>query len=130
MTHMDALNLAIANLNETIYDGANTIDSTEVIEHLQKMRDALAHRATAPRKPSAKAIEALTFRNKVEDYILDSHLSTFTAKEIAQAMGTTVQKVSAALTSLVKVGAIVKGDGWYETAEDDSAQYLDREVAE
>ena len=118
MTYVDALNLAIANLceNETIYDGANTISPEETVERLAALRDTLVKRAMTPRKPSAKAIEALKFRNLVEDYIVDSKLSTFTAKELAQALNVTTQKVSAALTSLVKIGVLVKGDGWYEVA--------------
>ena len=118
MTYVDALNLAIANLSalDYIYDGANTISADATIDKLTALRDTLVNRATAPRKPSAKAIEALKFRNLVEDYIVDSKLSTFTAKELAQALNVTTQKVSAALTSLVKIGALVKGDGWYEVA--------------
>lgn len=105
MTYVDALDLAIEHL-----------DSPEAVERLIALRNTLIKRAMTPRKPSAKAIEALKFRNLVEDYIVDSKLSTFTAKELAQALNVTTQKVSAALTSLVKIGALVKGDGWYEVA--------------
>ena len=118
MTYVDALNLAISNLSalDYIYDGADTISADATIDKLTALRDTLVNRATAPRKPSPKAIEALKFHNLVEDYIVDSKLSTFTAKELAQALNVTTQKVSAALTSLVKIGVLVKGDGWYEVA--------------
>ena len=118
MTYVDALNLAIANLceNETIYDGANTISPEETIKRLAALRDTLIKRAMTPRKPSAKAIEAQNFRELVEDYILNKGYSTFTTKELAQELNTTTQKVSAALTVLVKIGVFVKGDDWYEVA--------------
>ena len=118
MTYVDALNLAIANLSalDYIYDGANTISADATIDKLTALRDTLVNRATAPRKPSAKAIEAQNFRELVEDYILNKGYSTFTAKKLAQELNTTTQKVSAALTVLVKIGVFVKGDDWYEVA--------------
>jgi Fic family protein len=105
MTYVDALDLAIEHL-----------DSPEAVARLTALRDTLIKRAQTPRKPSAKAREARNFRELVEDYILNKGYATFTAKELAQELNTTTQRVTAALTALVKIGVFVKGDGWYEVA--------------
>lgn len=105
MTYVDALEIAIEHLG-----------SPEAVERLTALRDTLVKRAETPRKPSAKAIEARNFRETIEDWISHKGYTTFTAKEIAQEFGVTTQRVTAALTALVKLGVYVKGDGWYEVA--------------
>ena len=105
MTYVDALDLAIEHL-----------DSPEAVERLTALRNTLVKRAETPRKPSAKAIEARNFRETIEDWISHKGYTTFTAKEIAQEFGVTTQRVTAALTALVKLGVYIKGDGWYEVA--------------
>lgn len=108
MTYVQALDNAI-----------NGNFSIETMERLSALRETLAKRATAERKPTKAQKEAESFREKVREFVLDSGAASFTVKEIATGLEASPQKVTAALTALVKDGSFVKGDGWYEVAQDE-----------
>lgn len=55
MTYARALTLAIENLTEVIYDGANTMESKEVVERLTALRASLAKRSQRSDDSKAKA---------------------------------------------------------------------------
>lgn len=55
MTYARALTLAIENLTEVIYDGANTMESKEVVERLTALRATLAKRSQRSDDSKAKA---------------------------------------------------------------------------
>ena len=55
MTYARALTLAIENLEEVIYDGANTVESNEVVERLIALRETLAKRSQRSEDSKAKA---------------------------------------------------------------------------
>ena len=55
MTYARALTLAIENLTEVIYDGANTMESKEVVERLIALRASLAKRSQRSDDSKAKA---------------------------------------------------------------------------
>lgn len=105
MTYVDALNIALATVADEV-----------AVERLTALRDTLVKRATTPRKPSKAHKESEDFRATVKDFVVNSGLSTLTVKETATALNTTPQRITAAFTSLVKDGVLVKGDGWYEVA--------------
>ena len=55
MTYARALTLAIENLTEVIYDGANTMESKAVVERLTALRATLAKRSQRSDDSKAKA---------------------------------------------------------------------------
>ena len=101
MTYIEALNVAIANLNDA-----------EAVEKLTALRDQHIKRASAERKPTPKQVENAGFKADILAYCEPDTL--YNAGDIAKgvpsivAAGLSVQRVSAMLTQLVNDGSLVK----------------------
>jgi hypothetical protein len=101
MTYIEALNVAIANLNDA-----------EAVEKLTALRDQHIKRASAERKPTPKQVENAGFKADVLAWMEPDTL--YTAADIVKgvpsvvAAGISTQRVSAMLTQLVNDGSVIK----------------------
>lgn len=100
MTYVDAIARAISIL------GANA-ENDEIVNRLNALKMTLEKRANTPRKPSAKDIEKANADNGLREQIRAelTGINGATAKELADAMGLSVQKVSALLRGMPDVVA-------------------------
>jgi Fic family protein len=97
MTYVKAL--------DAVLTGADVTE--EVLERLTALKATLEKRAATPRKPRKEDPEKAAFRQTVLEYVADT-AAPLKAGEVAEALGVKVQKVTPALTRLVRDGALVK----------------------
>ena len=102
MTYVSALSAILSGAEMT----------SEIQEKLEALRASLEKRAAAPHstKPSKAQREAAQFAEDVYELLKVSH-EAMRCGEIAKALEVSGQKVSAALSKLVKAGRIVKTQG-------------------
>lgn len=100
MTYVEALNTVLTS-GEGIY-------SVEVMERLTALKAALEKRnANKSGKPTKAQREAAEFTNQVYEMVREIG-EAVRCGDIANQMGVSTQKVSAALTKLVNAGKVVK----------------------
>lgn len=101
MTYIEALNVAIANLNDS-----------EAVEKLTALRDQHIKRASAERKPTPKQVENAGFKQNILDWMEPNvqYLSADIAKGVPALVdaGVSGNRVTAMLTQLVNSGAIIR----------------------
>ena len=108
---MKSEKLTYSKALETVITAGKGIYSDEVIEKLEALKAQLEKRATAKSGKETKAQrEAREFTESVYT-VLSSQTKAVRCGDLAAQMGVSGQRVSAALSKLVKVGSVVKSEG-------------------
>ena len=87
----------------------------EVREKLETLKSALDKRSAAPKKPTKAQREIAEFVETVYAYVA-SQTEPSRCTDIAQNLGVSPQKTSAALSKLVKGGRVLKTEGEKHTS--------------
>ena len=82
----------------------------EVREKLETLKSSLDKRSAAPKKPTKAQREIAEFVETVYAYVA-SQTEPSRCTDIAQSLGVSPQKTSAALSKLVKGGRVLKTEG-------------------
>ena len=106
MTKKVAFALALDALK--VMDSAEAAEAVEVVEKELARLERVASKAKSGETKADK--EKAEFRQTVLELVADSDHPVRSA-EVAKALDVSVQKATAALTALVKDGALVKGQG-------------------
>ena len=121
MTYVQALEIALATVTDEV-----------AVERLTALKDTLVKRAAAPRKPSkadlAKAEADAGLKDAIRAQLTGA---TASAKEVADAIGVSVQKAAALLRSMPDVVADREGKTTlFSLADADADAEVDEGAAE
>ena len=108
---MKSEKLTYSKALETVITAGQGIYSDEVIEKLEALKSQLEKRATTKSgKPTKAQREAAEFTKSVYT-ALACHAEPTRCGDLATELGVSGQRVSAALSKLVKAGSVVKSEG-------------------
>ena len=108
---MKSEKLTYSKALETVITAGQGIYSDEVIEKLEALKAQLEKRATTKSGKETKAQrEAREFTESVYT-VLSSQTEAVRCGDLATQLGVSGQRVSAALSKLVKAGLVVKSEG-------------------